>query len=362
MRLAVCENQLYVCGRGTQHFFVERYNPSTVSWTALSTQSFMTDAGDWAKRMYYSTIRLIAIQDKIYVFARGTINIHFSTYSLSTNSWTIEYFFWLGDSGGWGNAQYYETIRLTELDGQLFVIARGAHVLHIGEFNPTTTKWMFPPSPPAWMGDAQGFDQPEYYSTIRIQAFAHRIYIFTRTPLGAQIAYYIPAEQRLVLTPPVSLFIEGDGWELPKCYKTIRAEAHEGKWYICGKGIRSLLLVCFDTQSNDWRVLPTTNVLLTLTADAAFCYETFRMALVSDKLVIFARGNNSSIFLNFNLRTREWEEPPTRTDKLSAEKYNEPSYYSTVMTATVGDRLYVCMRGEQQLQMVSYDSPQRSNS
>ena len=357
LRLLACEGELYLCGRGPNHFFLEKYSPSTNSWRALATHGYSTDISGWNNKIYYSTIQVAAIHDKIYCFGRGMHNINLLTYSPSADSWSIENFPWLTDSVGWSNAKYYETIRLSVLSDKLFIVARGARVVHIGEFNPATGKLTAPPIAPEWMGDSEGFDQPQYYSTIRVQAFNQRVFIFTRTPKGAQIAYYDPAEQRFVQTPPVSLFIDGDGWELPKCYRTIRAEAHQGKWYICGKGIRSVLLVCFDTQSYKWTILPTTTSPLTLMPDAAEYYETFRTAIISDKLVLFARGGASSFFLNFNLRTREWE-PPITTDLLSELKYNDPSYYSTVMTATIGDRMYVCMRGEEEVKMISYESPQ----
>ena len=356
LRLVVCCGELYLCGRGSDACYMEKLEANAGEWVALGTHSEMVDAGGWLNKCYYATIRVAVIGDKIYSFARGTNEIHFLTYSIVRNTWVNRPFPWLQDAGGWRDPKYYETIRVCVRNTQLLVAARGTRELHIGQYDSALEHWSFLAGP-QWMTDAQGFDQPQFYTTFNIHGFPQGLYFFTRSPRGAQVAYMTLTDQKFVLIPPMELFEGSNGWDEPRHYRTIQATAYSGKWYFTGKGRTSIELACFDTDIEQWSIFPSNSNIMSVFIDAPHCYETFRTEVVSDKLVVFARGNGPAVFVNFNLRTGNWEEAVVR-DWLSEGKYNAHGYYSTIQTAAIGDKMYVCMRGDQLVEVMCYQSPQ----
>lgn len=359
MRLVACRGDLYLCCRGNGASHMLKFDPNTNQCSEVATHSAMTNAGGWTVKHYYSTIRLAALHDKLYSIGRGSTNVHFQVYNPVDNTWKCTGFPWMADAGGWTDPKYYETIRLTECDQQLFISARGSRVLYLARYNPGNEQWTFPTGP-EWMTDAQGFDIPQFYSTIRTHGFPQKLYFFVRTPHGAQVAYYQVTDQGFILPPPTSLFADGDGWELPCHYQTIQTAAYETKWYIFGKGRTSLQLAEYDIQSREWTIFPSNGSFMSIYPDKPFSYETFRVGVISEKVVIFARGNGPVVFVNFNLRTMLWEEAIIK-DWLSDAKFNSPAYYSTIQSVTIGDRMFVSMRGDQQAQVMCYQSPQVTN-
>ena len=126
-----------------------------------------TDASGWNVHKFYSTIRFSDLNGdgKADVCARGSggLECWIGTGIGFTNSFNGPAW---SDSTGYGEHQYYSTIRFPDLngDGKADVCTResGGIECWIG----TGTGFVSPFNGPDWTWDASGFDEPKYYTTI----------------------------------------------------------------------------------------------------------------------------------------------------------------------------------------------------
>ncbi len=75
---------------------------------------------------------------------------------------------WSDGSSGWEDPSHYSTIQLADIDGdgQAELLARGPAGILVNHFDVATGVWIArKPGPP--LSDENGFDQPQYYSTIQ---------------------------------------------------------------------------------------------------------------------------------------------------------------------------------------------------
>ena len=72
------------------------------------------------------------------------------------------------DTGNWNQPQYYSTIQAADIDGDRAaeLIARAAAGIVTSKYDPNTRTWHSLPDGPLW-SDAQGWNQPQYYTTIQ---------------------------------------------------------------------------------------------------------------------------------------------------------------------------------------------------
>ncbi|HET8912099.1 MAG TPA: LamG-like jellyroll fold domain-containing protein, partial [Ktedonobacteraceae bacterium] len=76
----------------------------------------------------------------------------------------------LTDAGGWNQPQYYSTLRLADINGdrQAELIIRGAAGLSTYAFNPTSGRWYNLNAGTLGFTDVGGWNQPQYYRTLRL--------------------------------------------------------------------------------------------------------------------------------------------------------------------------------------------------
>ncbi len=143
------------------------------TWKQLSANNpAWRDAEGWANPQYYSTIRLADFNNdsKAELVARDAFGLETWGFDKNSNTWkqlSANNPAWR-DAEGWGQPQYYSTIRLTDFKGyrKAELVARDAYGIQLWEFDTSSNTWkQLSANRPAW-SDAEGWGQPQYYSTI----------------------------------------------------------------------------------------------------------------------------------------------------------------------------------------------------
>lgn len=170
LRAVTLEDRVYLFGRGSKELHLDRYNVVSDKWETLAGYKFMTDAGGWKHAQYLDTIRVVAHQGAVVVLARGSKEVHLARYQPGSNAWeTLAGLTQLRNDSGWGQAKYYHTLRVVVAAGRLVLFARGSKELHLYAYNGKTNKWSKLPWHAA-MQDKHGWGSQQYYETIRVEA------------------------------------------------------------------------------------------------------------------------------------------------------------------------------------------------
>jgi hypothetical protein len=165
------DGQAELLARGSGGISVWKCDKISHQWSALPSGPAISDADGWNQPQYYSTMRCADVDGdgQAELLVRGSAGISIWKCDRSTHLWSALLSGpALSDANGWNQPQYYSTIRCADLDGdgQAELLARGAGGISIWKCDKTTHQWTTLPDGPAW-SDANGWNQPQYYSTIR---------------------------------------------------------------------------------------------------------------------------------------------------------------------------------------------------
>jgi hypothetical protein len=173
------DGQAELLGRWAGGIQVNHFDTATESWVARRPGPPLSDSAHWDQPQYYTTIQFADIDGdgQAELVARGPDGIQSWHYNPRRDTWTeLQAGGPFADSAQngtagtrWEEPQYYTTIRLADIDGQLGaeLIGRGADGLHMYRFNARTHTWSAAAAIPE-LNDADGWDQPEHYSTIQL--------------------------------------------------------------------------------------------------------------------------------------------------------------------------------------------------
>jgi hypothetical protein len=159
-----------VCGRGIAGIYCALSNGNGFEPAVFALAGF-SDAEGWNNPIYYKTLRLADVNadGRADVCGRGIYGVSCAlgrgdgTFD-SARLWTTDF----GDSGGWGFLQYGGTIMLGDLNGdrRADICARGG----AGIYCALSTGTGFSPYflAVAAFGDAYGWANPSYYTSLRL--------------------------------------------------------------------------------------------------------------------------------------------------------------------------------------------------
>ena len=195
---------------------------STPNWNNISSGPAWSDVNSWGQAQYYSTIRSISVGGKIYVFGRSSAGIEGSIYDPSTSSWTVISAgpAW-SDKSGWGQVQYYSTIQLVSLDEKIYLFGRSSAGITGSIYDPSTSSWAVISAGPAW-SDKANWGNAEYYSTIQAVSVGGKIYLVARDGAGITGSVYDPTASswtEISRGPTLS----DPSWRFAQYYSTIRS-------------------------------------------------------------------------------------------------------------------------------------------
>jgi hypothetical protein len=140
-----------------------------------------------------------------------------------------------GDLGGWDQPQYFATIRLAGIDGhgRAELLGRGPGGIEVNRFNTAVNAWIAMRPGPPW-SDAAHWDQPQSYTTIRFADIDGdgQGELLGRGTDGMEAWQYHPKTDRWIKLGQSGPFAD-DGadstnWKLPQHYATIQLADIDG--------------------------------------------------------------------------------------------------------------------------------------
>ena len=150
------------------------FNQTSHQWQDLHTPNLgMDDANGWSQSQYYETVHLADVNgdgqaELIFRGPYGLFTFAFDrvrTYWYDLNAGALG----LTDAGGWNLPQYYQTLRLADIngDGQAELLVRGAGGLHTFAFDTRSNQWVGLNAGTLGLADVHLWSRSEYYSTIQ---------------------------------------------------------------------------------------------------------------------------------------------------------------------------------------------------
>eukprot|EP01126_Amoeba_proteus_P004402 TRINITY_DN11471_c0_g1_i1.p1 TRINITY_DN11471_c0_g1~~TRINITY_DN11471_c0_g1_i1.p1 ORF type:complete len:408 (-),score=44.96 TRINITY_DN11471_c0_g1_i1:102-1325(-) len=357
IRSASIGEDLYVFARGSCAIHFARFHSRNENWTSLPSLNWLTDAGGWGNPIYYETIRFLNIADSLYVFGRGSSDIHLARFNVRHNNWSfLPALAWLGDSGGWNQPKYYQTIRVVNVGKDLCVFGRGSEKVHLARFDTTTDTWHHLPSL-KWLGDLQGWGNKIYYETIRVVTISDCLYVFGRGSSEIHFARFDLNNNSWNYLPSFRWLGDGGGWSDPKYYKTIQVVTIGTRLYVFGRGSSSIHLAQFETTTETWSHLPGLEWL----GDSEgwgnpMYYESIRVVALNSCLYVFGRGYGHIHFARFDSSNDTWSILPSLEWLRDSGGWNNPIYYETIQVVPVQNAIFVFGRGSHHIHLASFQA------
>jgi hypothetical protein len=207
-----------LCGRGTLGVYCALSNGSSFGAITLVNTN-LSDANLWNQVQYYSTIKYPDVDGdgKADLCARGVLGVScalstgtsFGTMTLWNNNFS--------DANGWNQAQYYSTIQFSDLnnDKKMDLCGRGGAGIYCGlstgaAFNGPTV-W------DASFSDANGWNAAKYYATIHMV----RDVLCGRGAAGLYCSFSDRKSKLRGAYLQSSNESDANGWTQPQYYSTI---------------------------------------------------------------------------------------------------------------------------------------------
>jgi hypothetical protein len=246
-------------GKGIQVWWYqgETSDPTNQSWTQQPSGPPWTDAAGWNLPQYYETIQCADIdgnaEGTLYeLLGQGPDGMEMWAFdwrpdSPTHNTWIKGANVW-DASGNFTQPQYYRTIQLADIDGDLHheLIVRGPNGILAWKWwgnsplDPTGQTWIQLPDGPVWSdqpinGVGGGWDQPQYYETIQCADIDGdgQAELLARDASGIEVWKFVPGQNY----PPDGQWIPmsrgpawsdypingvGGGWNQVERYSTIQ--------------------------------------------------------------------------------------------------------------------------------------------
>ena len=262
------DSKAELIGRGPSGIVVWKYEPQALKWNRLPDMPEVSDNLGWAQPQYYKTLQFADIDGdgKAELIGRGTSGIIVWKYETDQQAprWiNLPNGPALSDAQGWSNPQFYETIQLADIDGdgKAELIARNSSLIRVWRYDPVNGSWINLPNGPAW-GDAQGWDQPQYYRTIQLADIDGdgKAELIGRGPSGIVVWRYDPNPQaprwiKLSNGPALS---DAQGWINPQFYETIQLADidGDGKAELIARNSSFIRVWRYDPVNDSWINLP----------------------------------------------------------------------------------------------------------
>ncbi|GLV55870.1 hypothetical protein KDH_27140 [Dictyobacter sp. S3.2.2.5] len=344
-------------------------------WQNLNAGTLgLTDAGDWNRPQYYSTLRLADINGdgQAELLVRGADSLHTFAFNRAINQWQDINAPILGmdDANGWGQSQYYETLRTADIngDGQAELIFRGPYGLFTYAFDRAHKQWYDLNAGALGLTDTGGWNQSQYYSTLHLADIDgdRQAELIVRGAAGLSTYAFNPTSGRWYdLNAGTLGLTDAGGWNRPQYYSTLRlADINgDGQAELLVRGADGLHTFAFNRAINQWQDI---NAPILGMDDAngwgqSQYYETLRVADINGdgQAELIFRGPYGLFTYAFNRAHKQWYDLNAGALGLTdTGGWNQPQYYSTLRLADIdGDgQAELLVRGGDGLHTFAFDT------
>lgn len=194
IQTAVIGNKLYLIGR-SEHGIVmyelllsERGGFSEI--LCASENDILTDSHSWSKPEYYSTIKSVVVQGRLYIVARGAKEFFIYRFNdvgrtHDKQRWTrIHNNIQWTDAFQWNKEELYSTIKALSHNGKLLLCARSSHAIHTEEYNVDENAWISHSIELHGLAVRETERRKGHYSTVQYASHAGVLYIVLRDASG----------------------------------------------------------------------------------------------------------------------------------------------------------------------------------
>ena len=337
-------------GRGPGGILVNHFDTATDSWVAKHDGPPLSDVAHWDQPQYYTTIQFADIDGdgQAELVARGHNGIQVWHYDSRSDRWKE-----LASSGPfadssrggadavrWEQPQYYTTIHLADIDGDghAELVGRGPDGLHLYSYEKKSHRWSELPSI-ADLSDGNGWDQPKYYSTIRVADVDGRpgSELIARGPDGLHVYHYDRGNWSSL--PPIADLSDANGWDQLKHYSSIRVADVDGRAgaEVIARGSDGMHV--YHYEKGNWTSLPTLTELSDANGwDQPQYNHTIQLADVDGRpgAELIARGRDGVRVWHYNPKAECWTTMRPQIASMSdANGWNLPQHYLTIQAANV---------------------------
>lgn len=308
---------------------------------AVSNQNLFADSKGWGSTKYFSTVQIVTVGDEYFFVGRGVCGLYIYKYSegelTAVNSCGIKF----ADSNGWGDADHYSTIKATAVGGSLYISGRGYCGMHIYKLVGNDVQLISMCEVP--FSDSEGWNKPEYYSTIQAGAANGNFYVFGRGKCGIEI-YQMWKDNIYLVNKCLIPLSDELGWNRKEYYSTITSVVLYNEVYVIGRSACGI--VVYKTLAGK-KVMPVNICIIPLADKYGWAkekyYTTIRAVADDHSVWIVGRGWYGlevyrlvgSEVTAVNKYGIEWSDP---------KGWGDLSNYATIGAAVARNVLYIYAR------------------
>lgn len=271
LQLVVVGHKLYLWGRGRTDCVLFSFDTITKCWEScipanifgLRNWLALPDAAGWDRMQHFHTIRVVAIGLVIYVWVRGMLECQLHSFDTRTRRWDqLPSLVAFLDQDGWDQAKYYSTIQVVPVGRKLFVWARGIYFLHLYAFDTVERRWHALPRLRA-LCDDEGWGAVEHYCTMQVVALSGSLYVFARGMNECYLHCFDTRRNTWTRLADLRALRNAEGWQEQRYRATIQVATLGSKLCVWGRGLKACYMYEFDTATNVWREAEGLNGVLT---------------------------------------------------------------------------------------------------
>lgn len=302
-----------------------------------------SDAAGWLEEPYRSTIHVIKVSGEYLVVGRSKCGIRIVKVTAAgpevVNDCGIDF----SDDKGWNQHKYYSTIQVAIVNGELYVLGRGACGMHIYRLVETTVELMSKCDIP-FSDDSEWRDEA-YYSTIHTAIANNKLWVAGRASCGVVI-YKLDYKSVMEVSTCGARLADRDGWIFRRFYSTLDTAVVANEVYVVVRSFYGMLV---------YKTIAGNRMTMVSKCDVKFSdahgwgssqyYET--VMSVEDSSGIFILGRDACGMRVYKLIGNDIYSISECDIEFSDEKgWGMKKYYSTIGATVVNDELYIYGRGE----------------
>jgi tRNA(Leu) C34 or U34 (ribose-2'-O)-methylase TrmL len=209
-----------------------------------------SDDSKWNKPEYYSTIQTVVVNKELFLLAREHRGMLTFMFDKKAQKWlrtpVDEFFPVFSDDSKWNKPEYYSTIKTEVVKDELFLFGREHRGMLTFMFDMKNKKWFRKPVDeffPAFADDLK-WNKPEYYATIQTAVADNKLFMFAREHRGMLTYIFDMKNKKWDRVPYIKFspeFSDAEGWNKPECFSTIKTFAIKDKIFLIAREYRGLL-------------------------------------------------------------------------------------------------------------------------
>jgi hypothetical protein len=303
----------------------------------------------FSNSIFDKTVNYLSVKDKIYgIGVSGNNSIVINYYITKTDVWEISTFsspflnLVTGDS-------CINTFNYVNIDDIIYILYRtSAHGIVVLSYDTKINNITASNITGANLTDAQGWNAPQYYNTIKYITYDNKIYIFARGSDGIYGWIYDTVNNtKTGMSIIFSEFSDKNAWNAPQYYMTIQYHIINNIIYCIGRSSSGLSIF---TYNIDTKVTSSRYSFVGFTDQSGWnkieMYSTIKSIVFKNFIYIFGRASSQLTGVRFDVNTNAITSFNTKNNILNETIWSQLNYYNTIQFISDNDNIYCMARSE----------------